>query len=231
MIIDDSWSPGYGTWTFDRSRFPNPGEMTRKLAEWGCPVMLWIVPFVSPDSATFRHLRQRDLLVRGSDGQVAIRPWWNGHSALLDVTDAAAVDWLNERLAALISEHGVAGFKFDGGDFRDYRVGDITTEPTDPAGQCAAWARIGERYTFNEFRSGWKMGGRALSERLHDKPPVWGVGGLGSIIPESIAQGLIGHAFICPDMVGGGDLERFTPGTPWTRNSSCATRSARRSSR
>jgi alpha-glucosidase (family GH31 glycosyl hydrolase) len=27
-----------------------------------------------------------------------------------------------------------------------------------------------------------------------------------SLIPESIAQGLIGHPFVCPDMVGGGDV-------------------------
>ena len=46
-------------------------------------------------------------------------------------------------------------------------------------------------------------------QRLHDKPPTWGPGGLASLIPEAIAQGLIGHAFVCPDMVGGGELGVF----------------------
>lgn len=209
VIIDDSWSPGYGTWSFDLARFPDPGAMTRQLGEWGCTVMLWIVPFISADSATFRQLRERNLLVRGADGVVAIRPWWNGYSAVLDATNTDAVAWLDERLRALIDDHGVHGFKFDGGDVRDYRVGDITAVPADPAEQCRAWSKVGEGYPFNEFRSGWKMGGRALSERLHDKPPIWGAGGLGSLIPESIAQGLIGHPFVCPDMVGGGDLAQF----------------------
>lgn len=50
------------------------------------------------------------------------------------------------------------------------------------------------------------MGGRPLGQRLHDKPCRWGAGGLGSLIPESIAQGLIGAVFNCPDMIGGGDV-------------------------
>ena len=56
------------------------------------------------------------------------------------------------------------------------------------------------------------MGGPPLAQRLHDKPADWGGGGLGSLIPESIAQGLIGHPFVCPDMVGGGDLAYFPDG-------------------
>jgi alpha-glucosidase (family GH31 glycosyl hydrolase) len=34
------------------------------------------------------------------------------------------------------------------------------------------------------------------------------------LIPEAIAQGLIGHPFNCPDMIGGGDLTSFTGGAP-----------------
>jgi alpha-glucosidase (family GH31 glycosyl hydrolase) len=64
----------------------------------------------------------------------------------------------------------------------------------------------------NEFRASWAAGGRALAQRLHDKPPTWGSDGLASLIPEGIAQSLTGHAFICPDMVGGGDLAAFRPG-------------------
>ena len=33
-----------------------------------------------------------------------------------------------------------------------------------------------------------------------------------SLIAEGIAQGLIGHPFNCPDMIGGGDLAMFTDG-------------------
>jgi alpha-glucosidase (family GH31 glycosyl hydrolase) len=108
--------------------------------------------------------------------------------------------------------HGVDGFKFDGGDFYSYTEDDLTAGNTDPAGQCEAWAKAGRKYAYNEYRACWKMGGQPLVQRLHDKPPVWGAGGLASLIPEAIAQGLICHPFVCPDMVGGGDIEHLRNG-------------------
>lgn len=209
VMIDDRWSAAYGTWRFEPTRFPDPAQMIRQLHEWGCSVMLWLVPFVSPDSEIFRGLSTRGFLVRGADGEPAIRRWWNGYSALLDATNPEAVAWLHSELDALVNEYGVDGFKFDAGDIYDYRSSDLTAVPTDPAGQCEAWARAGLKYPFNEYRACWKMGGQPLAQRLHDKPPIWGAGGLTSLIPESIAQGLIGHAFVCPDMVGGGNLGDF----------------------
>ena len=205
-MIDDRWSTDYGCWTFDRSAFPDPGRMTDHLHRLGFTVMLWLVPYVDPTSESFDVLAQQQFLVREPDGTPAIRQWWNGHSAVLDTTNPVAVAWLHAALDSLVDDHGIDGFKFDGGDFYSYRPTDLTAGSTDPAGQCEAWARVGLKYPFNEFRACWKMGGQPLAQRLHDKPPVWGAGGLASLIPEAIAQGLIGHAFVCPDMVGGGDL-------------------------
>jgi len=209
LMIDDRWSPDCGTWVFDRSTFADPTAMVQRLHALGFTVMLWLVPFVSPDSETFRYLSAQGFLVREPDGSPALRQWWNGYSAVLDATHPGAADWLHGALGALVTEHGVDGFKFDGGDFYSYLPADATYLPTDPAGQCEAWARVGLAYPFNEYRACWKMGGQPLAQRLHDKPPTWGAGGLASLIPEAIAQGLIGHAFICPDMIGGGELDVF----------------------
>ena len=214
VIIDDNWSPAYGTWQFDVSRFPDPTSMVRMLHAWGCPVMLWIVPFVSPDTHRFRDLEKNDLLVRNADGSTAIRYWWNGYSAVLDVSNPTADARLCEDLDCLISEHGIDGFKFDAGDLRDFRFGDRNAAMAEPAEQCEAWARIARRYRFNELRACWKMGGQPLAQRLHDKPPLWGARGLLSLVPESIAQGLIGHPFVCPDMVGGGDVNYCSADRP-----------------
>jgi alpha-glucosidase (family GH31 glycosyl hydrolase) len=211
LMIDDRWSPAYGTWTFDQVAFPDPAGMVRELHELGFSVMLWLVPFVSPDTATFRTLREADFLVRTPDCAPAIRHWWNGYSAVLDATNPGAVAWLHAALDALVDEFGIDGFKFDGGDLWSYRADDVVAGSADPTGQCEAWSLVGRRYTFNEYRACWKMGGQPLAQRLHDKPPTWGAGGLASLIPDSIAQGLIGHAFVCPDMVGGGDLAGFGP--------------------
>ncbi|MCU1406572.1 MAG: putative glycoside hydrolase [Glaciihabitans sp.] len=211
LMIDDNWAPDYGDWQFDSRRFPDPRAMVAELHSLGFAVMLWVVPYISPDGAVFRELRDAGHLLRGADGEVAIRRWWNGYSAILDLTDPAAVDWFRGRLDSLRSL-GIDGFKFDGGDIRDFRQGDLFAVASGPVGQTEAWGRLGLEYPFNEYRAGWKMGGQPLAQRLHDKPATWGADGLASLIPEGIAQGLIGHAFTCADMVGGGDIASFAPG-------------------
>ncbi|MEJ5946709.1 glycoside hydrolase family 31 protein [Pseudokineococcus basanitobsidens] len=206
VMVDDCWSPGYGTWVFDQGRFPDPAAMVAQLHAWGCSLMLWVVPFVSPDSAVFRDLDARGLLLRDRHGRTALRSWWNGWSATLDVSDPDAVGWLCEQLDALVEQTGVDGFKLDAGDVVDYRADDLTAGRAEPVDMCEAWARIGLRYPFNEYRACWRMGGQPLAQRLHDKPPSWGADGIGSLVPELVAQGLLGHAFTCPDMVGGGEI-------------------------
>lgn len=205
LMIDDSWGPDYGTFEFDRARFPDPEKMVETLRSLGFPVMLWVVPFISPDSAVFRELERHDLLLRDRDGEIAVRRWWNGLSALLDLTNPATIAWLTARLDALL-EIGVAGFKFDAGDIRDYRTDDRAYAPASPVDFAEAWASIGLRYPFNEYRASWRMGGQPLAQRLQDKPPHWGATGIGSLIPEMLVQAMTGHAFTCPDMIGGGEI-------------------------
>ena len=119
-----------------------------------------------------------------ADGAPAIRHWWNGYSAVLDATNPEAVAWLHAELDALVDEFGIDGFKFDGGDLWSYRADDVVAGSADPTGQCEAWARLGRKYPFNEYRACWKMGGQPLAQRLHDKPPTWGAGGLASLDPR-----------------------------------------------
>jgi alpha-glucosidase (family GH31 glycosyl hydrolase) len=207
IMIDDRWSVDYGTWIFDRTQFPDPAGMVRELHGMGFSVMLWLVPFVSPDSETSRFLAKKGWLIVGPDGRPVVRQWWNGYSAVLDLTHPDAVAWLRHALNDLRAVEGVDGFKFDAGDLRDYRADDVTVGGDGAVGQCQAWARLGAEFAFNEMRACWKMGAQPLAQRLHDKASSWGRDGLASLIPEGIAQGLIGHPFNCPDMVGGGDLQ------------------------
>jgi len=205
LMIDDRWSRDYGAWQFDGAQFPDPRAMVERLHGWGFAVMLWLVPFLSPDGDSFRRAVREGWLISQPDGEPVIRKWWNGYSAEPDLTDPAALVWLRGELSRL-QDLGIDGFKFDAGDLRDYRSDDRTRAGDGPTGQCEAWARFAAEYAFNELRASWKMGGRPLAQRLHDKPCRWGSGGLGSLIPESIAQGLIGAVFNCPDMIGGGDV-------------------------
>lgn len=205
LMIDDMWSPDYGDWTFDTAKFPNPRQMLDTLHDWGFNVMLWLVPFVSPDSPTFRRLEARNLLLKDKNGRIAIRRWWNGLSAVLDLSNPDTHDWIHEQLDALLAM-GVDGFKFDGADLYDFHPDDRPLHPMNSNDMCEQWAHIGSAYPFNEFRACWKMGAQPLAQRLQDKPPVWNEYGIGSLIPEMLAQGMIGHAFSCPDMIGGGEV-------------------------
>lgn len=204
VMIDDMWSADYGNWTFDPSRFPDPAAMAHTLHEWGCRLMLWVVPYISPDSPAFRELEAAGLLLRGADGHTALRRWWNGVSAVLDLSNPGAADWFHGRAEALLAL-GVDGFKFDGADVADFRDDDLTGGLA-PVDMCRRWSSLAARYPLNEMRASWDMGGAPLAQRVQDTPPAWGAAGIGSLIPRMIAQSLMGYAYCCPDMVGGGEI-------------------------
>ena len=56
------------------------------------------------------------------------------------------------------------------------------------------------------------MGGEALVQRLGDKDYSWNAVGL--LIPDMIAAGLLGYAYACPDMIGGGQFASFRGSRP-----------------
>jgi alpha-glucosidase (family GH31 glycosyl hydrolase) len=205
LMIDSGWHGVYGHWHFHPVKFPKPNEMIAELKQLGFKIMLWIMPVVTPDQKIYRELRDAGALVKTRDGKPAIREWWDGYSALLDLTGGPGRAWFMQTLRRLQKDHGIDGFKFDGGDFYFYDDADLTTVPTDRHGQVEAYAALAREFPYNELRGCWKMGGQPLVQRLWDKHHTWTGNGLGSLIPYSITQGLIGHAFICPDMIGGGE--------------------------
>lgn len=223
LMIDDNWMEDYGRWTFHPGRFPDPHAMIAELRGLGFPVMLWVCPFVSADGVHFLELERRGLLLRDVSGETAVRRWWNGHSAVLDLSNPEAVAWFMGELTQLVTRYGVEGFKFDAGDPNFYLPDDRYHQPSGPADQCRRWSEIGLNFPLNEFRASWNMGGQALAQRQRDKAHAWanehasfgGATGLSSLIPDGLAQGLLGYPFSCPDMIGGGDygaLDFSSPG-------------------
>ena len=161
--------------------------------------MLWLVPFVSPDSATFRELQAR-------------RP--AGAAARRRGRRAPVVERLQRdpgrhppgrgRLAHAASWTRCAtGTGWTGSSSTPatcVTTGSTTSPRPWPPRPASARPGPGSAcsYPFNEYRACWKMGGTPLAQRLHDKPATWDGHGLASLIPESIAQGLIGHPFVLP---------------------------------
>jgi alpha-glucosidase (family GH31 glycosyl hydrolase) len=209
LMIDDNWHEDYGTLAFHQGRFPDPKAMIDRLHELGFRVMLWVCPFISPDGEVFRFLRKQGYLLRSADGKPVVREWWNGFSGILDGTNPEAMSWFTRELRRLIETYGVDGFKLDAGDPQYYKPNDFSERPATPNDQSEAWASLGLQFAFNEYRACWKLAGEPLVQRLSDKNHSWGSDGLASLIPNGLAQGLVGYAFNCPDMVGGGQYEEL----------------------
>jgi alpha-glucosidase (family GH31 glycosyl hydrolase) len=208
IMIDDNWQNRYGTWRFDCEKFSDPSGMVSRLHSMGFKVMLWVVPFVSPDSPVYRDLAEKRLLIFADSARTkpAIIEWWNGASALVDLSNPDGYNWFRDQLDFLVREYGVDGFKFDAGDPESY-LGKYSFGNLDPNDHCEAYAKIGLDYPLNEFRACWKMAGQPLVQRLRDKSHTWD--DVRVLIPDMIGLGLIGHQFGCPDMIGGGEWTSF----------------------
>ena len=213
LMIDDTWQLGYGTWEFDPRRFSDPKGMVAKLHAMGFRVMLWTCPYVSMDTPEYRRIADgtnpddvRGYPTKGwfvmdpATGRPKACEWWNGQSAMLDLTHANAVAWYREQLDRLMRDYGVDGFKFDGGEI-----------PSCGHRLNLAYSQFALDYPISEFRNAWQRQGQPIVERLLDKNHKWE--DLGHLIPDMIGAGLLGHPFVCPDMVGGGQWVSFLPGS------------------
>ena len=212
LMIDDLWSNYYGKWDFDRAKFPDPKAMMDELHELGFKVIMWICPFVSMDSAEYRELSGKGAFVRSEGGDPAHTWWWNGISAVLDMTNPVDIEWFKGKCDYLMSEYGVDGFKFDAGDAGFYSENEKMHTQVLATGQTELWAKFGLNYDYNEYRACYACGGLPLVQRLCDKGHRWERGGLAELVPNSCMQGMLGYAFGCPDMVGGGSFADFLPG-------------------
>lgn len=209
FMIDDNWQRYYGNFDFKAERFPDAKAMCDTLHAKGYKVMVWICPFVSPDSPECRYMSGKGYLVRDKNTNgVCIVSWWNGKSAVVDMTKAEARDYLRGVLAESQKRYGIDGFKFDAGDVMYMRhapcryQGDSTNH--DFAQQ---WALFGEGFAYNELRTTWKNGGRPIVHRLGDKDYSWR--SLRMLVSDMTAAGLLGYPYTCPDMIGGGMLYTF----------------------
>jgi alpha-glucosidase len=137
----------------------------------------------------------------------AMVAWWNGKSAMLDLSNPQAKRWFTDALLQLQVSCGMDGFKLDAGDTEFYKDSYLSHEKLDVNEQARLFGEIGLAFPLNEYRASWKLAGRPLVQRLRDKSHDWG--DLEKLIPDMIAAGLLGYTFVCPDMIGGGEFTSF----------------------
>lgn len=210
LMIDDNWQKYYGNFEFKPERFSDPKGMFDELHGLGFKAMLWVCPFISPDSPEYRFLAKEGYLIKDAAGKYPlIRRWWNGYSAVVDLSNPDARAWFAAQLKGLQENFGVDGFKLDAGDAENYVKGTCTVYDGKSYGpeQTLLWAKFTEEFPYNEFRACWKMAGQPAVQRLQDKSYSWD--GVARLMPSMLASGIEGHIYNCPDMVGGGEFGSF----------------------
>ncbi len=213
LMVDDTWQHAYGVWDFNFKRFPEPKAMCDKLHAMGFKLMLWVCPYVGLDTWEFRE----ELKTKGGEvgylrdawGNPAVFHWWNGMSACVDFSSPLGKKWFSDKLRFLQTEYGVDGFKLDAGDMSSYafKFKAHTPEGSTAHGQSKAYGEVGLQFPLNEYRTVWQLAGRPLAQRLQDKGNGWE--DLRQCVTDILACGVMGYAFCCPDMIGGGQWTLF----------------------
>lgn len=230
FMTDGGWMKYHGSELFDAEKFPDPIRYFDLIRAQGWKSLLWMSPFVSPDSQKeYRRLRYfphegipgsgyekgLDYLVRErtSDNPAVLR-WWSGLSAAYDLTNPAAFDYYVARLRKFAADYHFDGFKFDAGDPEFLPENSRLFRPDLPRCEFGrAYNKVGLHIPYNEFRSGYGTGGLPVVQRLHDQPHDWKA--LGQILRDMIAAGLIGYPYAVGDMIGGGACGSYFPGKPF----------------
>lgn len=210
LIFDDGWTDYVGQFEFAVSKFPDPKGMCDKLQEMGFILSVWMTPYVSSDSSTFRDLSKKGYLVK-KNGEPFIAHWWQGYSACIDFTNPAARDWVAGRIKSLQDRYGIVGVKMDGGDARIYESGLETygQEGATANGLAEAYGRFAANYSVSEIRSTAKCGGLPIMQRIADRYHAWSdeKNGFDGIVKKALIMSVSGYPYNCPDMVGGGQYE------------------------
>lgn len=209
FMVDDNWQCYYGNFDFKAEKFEDPKAMIEQLHQQGFKIMLWICPFITADTPEFREMRSKGYLLKDKNGkEPALIKWWNGYSACLDVTNPQAVEYFKSSLKKTQEMYGVDGFKFDAGDVMympdEYSFHDKSANANVFSRR---WAEIALDFPYNELRTTWQTGGQPLVQRLGDKAYSWHSNTL--LIPGMTTAGLLGFAYTCPDMIGGGEFKSF----------------------
>ncbi|MBN1415436.1 MAG: alpha-xylosidase [Bacteroidales bacterium] len=104
--FETDWRCDY---TFSESRFENPAEMISDLKEQGIQVCLWQLPYFVPNNSLFSEIIDKQLYVKNAKGGLPFE------DAVLDLSNPAAVEWYQKKIAGLL-EMGVGAIKVDFGE-------------------------------------------------------------------------------------------------------------------
>lgn len=208
VLIDEFWQREIGDFALDKERFATLGNTVDILHRRGFKVALTIQPFISTNSANFGDAVRRKILIyeRLSERTISALTRYKSSAAsgVLDVTNAAAVPWLVNKLQAVVNATQVDAFHLDLG----------TAYNMPHYYQCNQSLLNPDQYK-TIFVSSLEASGVPLfgvSGAVSTvKPPAFlalpavnaSWEGLQSIVTTALAYGVLGYPFIMPGPVGG----------------------------
>lgn len=218
LMVDGGWDRYYGMLDFRKDKFDDPKALNKSIHNLGYKIIYWVGPFVASAGGEFMDWEKEGTLLqdktkkkrRGcAKKRAVVIPWWSGFSASYDTTDLKAMAHLQNRLTALAEKYDIDGYKFDGGDVHHVTGANVLFDDpkATPSDYTKGWAMLAYRFPYNELRASWKMGGKAVVQRLCDKK--YSYEDLKKLIPQMTVAGLLGSAYTCPDMIGGGEIGSF----------------------
>lgn len=169
LYLDIHYMDGYRVFTWDKTRFPDPVGMTRRLAAQGIRVVTIIDPGVKyqPEGgyAAYDEGRAKDYFLRQTDGSVYVGEVWPGKAVFVDYTKEAARRWWGDLHRAL-TDAGVAGIWTDMNEPADF---------LDPSGKRHAnivFDDLGQKTPYNGMRNTFALNmARATYEGLQRLQP------------------------------------------------------------
>lgn len=112
--LDIHYMDDYRVFTVNGERFPDLKQLAADVKAKGVELVAILDPGVKrdPDYALFREGMERDVFVKGPDGEPVVAPVWPNDCCFPDFTDPAVRDWWGEKYAMLV-DFGIAGVWHD----------------------------------------------------------------------------------------------------------------------
>jgi len=112
IYLDIDYMDDYRVFTWNKDRFPDPGQMIADLRKEGFKTVVMIDPGVKVDNeyTVYREGLQNDYFCKRPDGDLMIGPVWPPRTAFPDFTHPEVREWWGDLYKELINEQGVSGF-------------------------------------------------------------------------------------------------------------------------
>jgi len=169
LHLDIHYMDGYRVFTWDKSRFPDPAALARRLGAQGIRLVTIIDPGVKyqPEGGygVYDEGAKKDFYLKQTDGSVYVGEVWPGKAVFVDYTKEDARRWWGEQHRAL-TDAGVAGIWTDMNEPADFR---------DPSGKLHENIRfddLGQHTPYNGLRNTFALNmTRATYEGLQRLKP------------------------------------------------------------